>query len=99
LALGMAGCISGTANIQPRAIARFIAGRKAADAACISTVRAALERYPLIAALKALLARDTGHADWAVTRPPITPLPADAAARMFEEVAASGYEPVRPPSL
>ena len=99
LALGMAGCISGTANIQPRAIAAFIAGRKAADAQRISTLRAVLERYPLIAALKAMLARDTGHADWAVTRPPITPLPADAAARMFEEVAACGYEPVRPPSL
>lgn len=99
LALGMAGCISATANIQPRAIAAFIAGRTAAEALRISSLRAVLERYPLIAALKALLARDTGHADWAVTRPPIAPLPADAAARMFEEVAACGYELVRPPSL
>ena len=99
LELGMAGCISGTANIQPRAIAAFIAGRKGADAARITTLRTVLERYPLIAALKGLLARDTDHADWAVTRPPITPLPAEAAARMFEEVAACGYEPVRPPSL
>jgi 4-hydroxy-tetrahydrodipicolinate synthase len=99
LALGMAGCISGSANIQPRAIAAFIAGRKSADATRISTLRAVLERYPLVAALKALLARGTSHADWAVTRPPITPLPADAAARMFDELAACGYEPVDPPSL
>lgn len=98
LALGMAGCISATANIQPRAIARFIAGRDAADSARISTLRAVLERYPLVSTLKALLARDTGHADWAITRPPITPLPADAAARMFEELATCSYEPVGPPS-
>ena len=97
LALGMAGCISATANIQPRAIRTFIDSHGTPDAAAwdtrICTVRAILERYPTVASLKALLARDTGHADWAITRPPLTPLPADAAHRLFGELAASGYEP------
>lgn len=104
LRLGMAGCISATANIQPRAIARFIDRRETPDAADwqhrIVTVRAILERYPPVCALKALMARDTGHADWAICRPPITSLPAEAAVRLFDELAGCGcYEPVGVESL
>ena len=99
LRLGMAGCISATANVQPRAIRRLIDSHGTPEAAAlnerISTVRAILERYPLISSLKALLARDTGHGEWAITRPPITPVPADAMARLFDELAACGcYEQV-----
>lgn len=99
LALGMAGCISATANIQPRAIAKFIARRDAADARRITAVRGIIERYPTVSTLKALIARDTGHAEWAITRPPLVPLPADAASRFFEELDGTDYEPMRLPSL
>jgi len=104
LRLGMAGCISATANIQPRAIRKFIDSHGTPDAAAlnqhISTVRTILERHPLVPALKALLARDTGDQDWAITRPPITQLPADAAARLLDELDASDcYEPVGLPNL
>jgi 4-hydroxy-tetrahydrodipicolinate synthase len=104
LSLGMAGCISASANIQPRAIRALIDSHGTPEAAAlnarISTVRAIMERYPVVPGLKALLARDTGHADWAVTRPPITSLPKEAADKLFGELEASGcYEPVALPRL
>ena len=103
LRLGMAGCISATANIQARAIRRVIDGHGTPEAAVLNdricTLRAVMERYPTVASLKALLARDTGHADWAIIRPPLTPLPADAALRLFDELAACGFEGVGLPNL
>lgn len=101
LGLGMAGCISATANIQPRAIRTLIDRHATPDAAeCherIATVRGILERYPPIAPLKALVARDSGDEDWAITRPPIRPLPQELRTKLFRELEESGcYDPITP---
>ena len=100
LALGAAGCISATANIQPGAIARLIAahGTDAADAwhQRISSVRAVVETYPLIAALKAIIARDTGDDGWLQTRPPITSLPEARRRDLLSALDATGsFDPIR----
>ena len=68
LAIGAAGCISATANIQVGAIRELIDahGTPAADGfhAQVEEVRRIFEAYPLVAALKAAIARDTGDDGW-----------------------------------
>lgn len=75
-----AGCISATANLTSPLAAEVYARRDepAADAlqARLTARRTALTATPPIATLKALLARRTGEPDWAVVRPPLTPLSA-----------------------
>ncbi len=100
LALGAAGCISATANIQPGAIARLIAahGTDAADALHqrISAVRSVVEAYPLIAALKEIMARETGDEGWRHTRPPITALTEAHRRDLLSALDATGsFDPIR----
>lgn len=96
-ALGAAGCISATANLNPAAIARLIAGIEAgqADAALeaqVNAFRKLIAGAGPIPGQKALLARWTGDARWARTRPPLLPMGAAQAARLADEVAAlPGY--------
>jgi 4-hydroxy-tetrahydrodipicolinate synthase len=100
LPLGAAGCISATANIQAGAIRRLIdaVGTPEADSLHeqISALRSIFENYPLIAALKANVARDTGDKAWLQTRPPITPLPREKLNRLLKELDSTGqHKPVR----
>lgn len=100
LSLGMAGCISGTGNVQPRAIRCLIDAHGTPEAENwhhrVSAVRSLFEQYPLIPALKAVVARDSGEDDWAITRPPLVPLSRETASQLFEALDATGcYDPVR----
>ncbi len=79
LALGAAGCISASANINANGIANLIArlrcGEDAADAQkAVSAVRTAITRFPLVPAIKAVLAERTGDGNWARLRPPMMAL-------------------------
>ncbi len=94
LGLGAAGCISGTANIQPGPIARLIAAHGSDEARTwhdrISAVRAIIEPYPLIAALKAIVASKTDDDAWLQTRPPLTALGDDKRSDLMAALDASG---------
>ena len=97
--LGAAGCISATANIQPRAIRALIdaIGSPKAEQlhSQISAVRTVFEGYPLFPALKATLARDTGDASWQQTRPPITPVGKEHLDELFANLdSIPGYAPI-----
>jgi 4-hydroxy-tetrahydrodipicolinate synthase len=77
---GGAGCITATSNLVARDLAHVFRhyndGDAALDAAQARIVKAR-ERaslFPQIAALKALLAHQTGHAGWHRVRPPLVPL-------------------------
>lgn len=77
--LGAAGCISATANVNAGGIARLIAtlraGRDAAAAQAEATaVREAVSVFPLVPAVKAVLAARYGKTDWRRVRPPLRPL-------------------------
>ena len=95
--LGAAGCISATANLNPAAIARLIGTIEAGspDAGLneeVTAFRKLIAGAGPIPAQKALLARWTGDARWARTRPPILPMPAAQAVQLAEQVAAlPGY--------
>lgn len=73
---GAAGCISATANVNAQGISALIAAlRGGGDAAglqaAVSEVRASVAAFPLVPAVKAILAHRYGEPDWARVRPPL----------------------------
>ena len=84
---GGAGCISATANVNVAAMAALLRGWKTPEADAmqhaITAVRAAVQKFPLVAANKAILAELHDVAEWNVLRPPLLPLAAEAKAQLF----------------
>lgn len=97
-ALGAAGCISATANLNPAAIARLIDGIQAGtpDLALNDEVKAFRQLVAgagPIPAQKALLMAWTGDERWARLRPPLMPMAAAEATRLVAAVdALPGYQ-------
>lgn len=75
---GGAGCISATANVNPRAIARLAREWRSAEAdtqqAALHAVRQTFQQYPMIAALKEAVAQFAHDDAWRTLRPPLLPL-------------------------
>jgi len=88
---GAAGCISATCNVSANAIRKVYDSWKAPDAeglqAGITALRKALQAYPMIPALKALIAHYRGDPGWAQVRPPFVPLPAAEAEKAIRTLA------------
>jgi 4-hydroxy-tetrahydrodipicolinate synthase len=87
LRLGGAGCISATANVNVAAIGALTRAWKTPEAdsmqGALSAVRAAIQKFPLVAANKALLAETHGIPEWNAVRPPLMPLNTDAKAQLL----------------
>jgi 4-hydroxy-tetrahydrodipicolinate synthase len=92
LRIGGAGCISATANVNVAAISRLTREWKSSDADAmqqqITAVRAAVQKYPMVAANKAILGELQDEPEWGVVRPPLRPLLADAKAQLFASLEA-----------
>ena len=75
---GGAGCISATANVNPAAIDRLVAAWQSAEAAelqaGLDAVRNIVEEYPMIPAVKAIVAACSNDSAWKTVRPPLTVL-------------------------
>ncbi|MBS0242387.1 MAG: dihydrodipicolinate synthase family protein [Proteobacteria bacterium] len=88
---GAAGCISATANVAAKSIRKVYDNWKGPDAdklqAETSALRKAIQAYPMIPVLKALIAHYREDAAWAEVRPPFTEMPADEAAKAVEQLA------------
>jgi 4-hydroxy-tetrahydrodipicolinate synthase len=97
LRLGGAGCISATANVNVRAIHALVEAWKTPGAATMQeglrAVRTAIERYPLVAACKVILAAMRGDPGWKTLRPPLRPLAAGAAASLLATLETLGFPP------
>jgi 4-hydroxy-tetrahydrodipicolinate synthase len=65
---GASGAISGIANIGPRLVARLVSG---SDDALIEDVLRAVLALPVVPAIKAVMAAQTGDAEWRRTRAPL----------------------------
>jgi 4-hydroxy-tetrahydrodipicolinate synthase len=95
LRLGGAGCISATANINVEGIRRVIdahaAGGGEPEQARATAARKIIEGFPVIPALKALIAADTGESDWARVRPPFRALGADRAEQLIVALSSAGF--------
>ena len=75
---GGAGCISATANINPAAMQQLFAGWQTEHALSrqekLGTIRAIVQRYPVIPALKTIVAHYAEDPGWDRLRPPLISL-------------------------
>jgi 4-hydroxy-tetrahydrodipicolinate synthase len=90
---GAAGCISATCNVSARAIRKVYDNWKTPDAQKlqegITAIRKAIQAFPMIPALKALIAHYRADPGWANVRPPFVPLPAAEAEKAVRTLAES----------
>jgi len=98
LQAGGAGCITATGNVNARAIARLAREWRAADAALrqreLDAIRAIFQQFPMIPAMKAAIAWQSGDEAWANLRPPLVELDAAQRAKLQTELTAAGFEVV-----
>ena len=87
LRLGGAGCISATANVNVAHCASLMENWKTpvADAmqGKLTAIRAAIQKFPMVAANKAILAELQAVPDWSIVRPPLRPLLVEARAQLL----------------
>jgi 4-hydroxy-tetrahydrodipicolinate synthase len=92
---GGAGCISAIANVNPGGIDALYRGWQAGNADTVQSeldrVREVMMRYPMIPALKAVVARAMGEEGWCRVRPPLVDLDAGQRARLIEELGGIGF--------
>jgi 4-hydroxy-tetrahydrodipicolinate synthase len=100
LRMGGVGCISATANINVRPMRALIDSWRSPDADAqqqkLSALRATVQKFPMVPANKAILARIHGVSHWSVVRPPLVALTDEATRQLFDAVAAQGFELEKP---
>lgn len=96
LRAGGAGCISATANVNPKPIAELAKTWQATDAderqTALTHTRKIFERFPMISALKAVTARYSGYEQWAYLRPPLVELNEQQRGELFALLDESGFD-------
>jgi 4-hydroxy-tetrahydrodipicolinate synthase len=100
LRAGGVGCISATTNVSCHLAAQvFSAWKTGADAEALQTrladLRQTIEAWPMIPALKRLLATTRADAAWRHLRPPLMPLDPTSAARL--EAALESFQALLSP--
>jgi 4-hydroxy-tetrahydrodipicolinate synthase len=92
---GGKGCISATANINPAAIHGLYAHWQDGDAdqrqATLNDLRFAMQKFPMIPALKHTVARFAGEAAWKTVRPPLTALTREQGEALDGELDKRGF--------
>ena len=92
---GGAGCISATANINPNAIYNLYKKWKSNQAddlqKQLNQVRATLESYPMIPALKSVVSYYSKHPDWTIVRPPFISLEKETQKELIQKLKSLGF--------
>jgi 4-hydroxy-tetrahydrodipicolinate synthase len=92
---GGKGCISATANVNPAAIHALYAHWRDQEAderqKGLDAVRAAFQKRPMIAAMKAAIAHWSDDPAWAVVRPPLVELGDEATDALVEDLQTLGF--------
>ena len=94
---GAAGCISATANISAKAIRKVYDNWQGPDAdrlqGEITALRKAVQTYPMIPVIKALIAHYRDDPMWAELRPPFTEMTPEDVAKAIKTLAdAHGFK-------
>src|SRR5499426_3861218 len=93
---GGKGCITATGNINPAAIDKVFRNWKGASAdalqADITATRNVMQKYPMMAALKAVIAHYARDLEWATMRPPLVELTAAQSKSLTAELEARGFD-------
>lgn len=96
LKAGGVGCISATANVNPKAIAQLAAQWQTpgADALqeSLSAVRAIFAQFPMIPGMKAAVAHFSRDPEWLRVRPPLLPLTAEQQNKLVQELQKIGFQ-------
>jgi 4-hydroxy-tetrahydrodipicolinate synthase len=92
---GGAGCITASGNVNVPGIRKLYDNWRGpqADAlqAEITTVRKALQAYPMVPALKRVVAHFHNDPDWAAVRPPMVPLDPAQSSALIADLARLGF--------
>ena len=100
LRLGGAGCISATANVNVAAMHRLMQAWRTSSADRLqqelTAVRAAIQKFPMVPANKAILAELRQAPGWNVVRPPLRPLADESKQTLFASLTALGFTLDRP---
>jgi 4-hydroxy-tetrahydrodipicolinate synthase len=92
---GGVGCISATANVNPAAIHHVFENWCEPDAGLlqekITATRAVVQKYPMIPALKAIVARTLNDPEWATMRPPLVELTTTQCQSLAADLDAHGF--------
>jgi 4-hydroxy-tetrahydrodipicolinate synthase len=92
---GGAGCITASGNVNVPGIRKVYENWRSpqADAlqAEITTVRKALQAYPMVPALKRIVAHFHGDPDWAAVRPPMVALDEAQSSALIADLAKLGF--------
>jgi 4-hydroxy-tetrahydrodipicolinate synthase len=95
LRAGGVGCITATANVNAAAIDRLYRAWRTPDAERlqedVNAVRSAVEKLPVVPALKAILAHHAGEPAWLTVRPPLVELAPERRAPLLAELEARGF--------
>ncbi|SBW00782.1 Dihydrodipicolinate synthetase [uncultured delta proteobacterium] len=93
---GGAGCITATANTNAPAIMDMYNSWKTPEAdakqAAITATRKAFAKLPMIASMKAVIARELNDPEWAMPRPPLMPCAPDKVDGVMAELKSLGYK-------
>ena len=85
---GGAGCISATANVQPAAIDQLFVAWRSDEAVELQqeldVVRDIVEEYPMIPAVKSIVAACSNDAGWTTVRPPLVSLKSEQQKGLLE---------------
>lgn len=95
LAIGAAGCISATANVNPRGLHAVYRARGTDEMpelqAKADAIREIFQATPMIPAMKGVMAAFTGEGSWSVVRPPLTAMAAADLAGLLDKLTAVGF--------
>ena len=93
---GGVGCISATANVNPKAIHALYATWQHVDAddqqETLNAVRAVFQKAPMIAALKQAIAQWSGDPAWTRVRPPLVELTDSQRAELLGSLEKLGFD-------
>src|SRR6058998_1451521 len=93
---GGVGCITATGNINPGAINKVFEGWRGTNADAlqkdITATRGVMQKYPMMAALKAVIAHFGRDPDWATLRPPLVELAPAQSKSLIAELEARSFE-------
>ena len=93
---GGAGCISATANINPRNIYNVYKNWQKSNASYmqeeIDRVRSIVQKYPLIPALKSIVSHFHEDSEWNILRPPLKELHPNESKKLIAELKAINFK-------
>ncbi len=96
---GGVGCITATGNINSGAINKLYENWRGPNADAlqalqkdITATRGIMQKYPMMAALKAVIAHFGRDPDWAAVRPPLVELAPAQSKSLIAELEARGFE-------